>query len=266
MGQVFAGAGKYFASKRWMVVSCMLLLPAPGHAQHAGAAGMRVAGGQVAMTRPVAATRAAGNAQRVVVRANGLRPGSTVARRVRAGSAPLHGTSSSARLNNLQAFSTDMNVPGLGFDYPHLAAVNSGRSRRRTGFAPGGSFGFGGGFGGFLLSPEIIVENPQAVEEAQQTAEEQGGAPNVVADEREAQREYFPRTGTAPAPVKDQSQYVFVRRDGGLLFAVAYSWENGTLRYVTPEGLRKSVTQESLDMDATQQFNEQRGLSFRVPA
>jgi hypothetical protein len=30
--------------------------------------------------------------------------------------------------------------------------------------------------------------------------------------------------------------------------------------------LRRSVTQDSLDIDATQQFNEQRGLNFRSPA
>ena len=50
-----------------------------------------------------------------------------------------------------------------------------------------------------------------------------------------------------------------------LLFAVAYSWDNGTLRYVTRDGLRRSVTRDALDMDATQQFNEQRGLSFHLP-
>jgi hypothetical protein len=44
---------------------------------------------------------------------------------------------------------------------------------------------------------------------------------------------------------------------------VAYAWENETLRYVTSEGLRHSVARETLDLSATQQFNEQRGLSFR---
>ena len=38
------------------------------------------------------------------------------------------------------------------------------------------------------------------------------------------------------------------------------------LRYVTRDGIRRSVSRDSLDIDATQQFNEQRGLSFRVPA
>jgi hypothetical protein len=59
---------------------------------------------------------------------------------------------------------------------------------------------------------------------------------------------------------------VFVRRDGTLFFATAYAWENGTLRYITPEGLRRTVTRDKLDLDATQQFNDQRGLSFRSPA
>jgi hypothetical protein len=57
-----------------------------------------------------------------------------------------------------------------------------------------------------------------------------------------------------------------VRRDGTVFFAVAYAWENGTLRYVTSQGLRRTVTQDALDLDATRQFNEQRGLTFQLPA
>jgi hypothetical protein len=41
--------------------------------------------------------------------------------------------------------------------------------------------------------------------------------------------------------------------------------ESGNLDYVTQEGLRRSVALDTLDLNATQQFNEQRGLSFRVP-
>jgi hypothetical protein len=67
----------------------------------------------------------------------------------------------------------------------------------------------------------------------------------------------------APA---DNEPYVFVKRDGTVFFAVAYSWEKGTLRYITNEGLRRVVTQDALDLDATRQFNEQRGLNFRSPA
>ena len=68
------------------------------------------------------------------------------------------------------------------------------------------------------------------------------------------------------APQKPSESYVFVRRDGTLFFAVAYSWSDGTLNYVTQEGLRRSVGRDALDLDATQQFNEQRGLNFHSPA
>jgi hypothetical protein len=51
-----------------------------------------------------------------------------------------------------------------------------------------------------------------------------------------------------------------------VFFAVAYAWEQGTLRYITSQGLRRTVTQDALDLDATRQFNEQRGLNFRLPA
>jgi hypothetical protein len=70
-------------------------------------------------------------------------------------------------------------------------------------------------------------------------------------------------TSVAPA---DNDEFVFVRRDGTVFFAVAYSWEKETLRYITSEGLRHTVTLDALDMDATRQFNEQRGLNFRLPA
>ena len=166
------------------------------------------------------------------------------------------------------------NVPGLGFDYPHLAAVSpkGGQLGRNFRFRQTVPFGFGG----FLIStPEIYVDNPQAVAEAQETAAEQGDA-DAQAQFEAAQMQAY-RAGQqsvaqqappppAPEPAADPASYVFVMRDGAVVFAVAYSWDNGTLRYVTPEGQRKSVAADSLDMDATTQFNESRGLSFRVGA
>lgn len=164
-------------------------------------------------------------------------------------------------------------VPGLGFDYPHLAAISpkNGQLGRNFRFRQTVPFGFGG----FLIStPEIYVDNPQAVAEAQETAADQGDA-DAQAQFEAAQMQAY-RAGQqsvaqappppAPEPAADPSSYVFVMRNGGVVFAVAYSWDNGTLRYVTPEGQRKSVAADSLDMDATTQFNESRGLSFRVGA
>jgi len=39
----------------------------------------------------------------------------------------------------------------------------------------------------------------------------------------------------------------------------------GTLHYITSQGLPRTITKDTLDLDATRQFNEQRGLSFRLP-
>jgi len=67
------------------------------------------------------------------------------------------------------------------------------------------------------------------------------------------------------SPQSPSQAYVFVRRDGTVFFAVAYSWESGNLCYVTQEGMRRSVARDALDLNATQQFNEQRGLTFQIP-
>jgi hypothetical protein len=172
-------------------------------------------------------------------------------------------------LANLPLFPNSFNdSPGLGFDFSHLAAVNSGRSRSR--FHRGFGFDNGFGFSGFLLtSPEVIVEGPAGEGGQQPPIEEAVAANGASADNRSnLEDQFLPSTSSSiPAPPpRDEAEYVFVRRDGTLLFGVAFMWDHGTLRYVTRDGLRRSVPQEALDMDATQQFNEQRGVSFRLPA
>jgi len=158
-------------------------------------------------------------------------------------------------------------VPGLGFDFPHLAAINGNRQHHGHRFAGGAPFGFSG----FLLTPPVIVEEVQSTQPPQGALDEESAAENAADPERPhraraSQMAPEPERAGPPAPQRDVEEYVFVRRDGGLLFAVAYAWENGTLRYVTPDGLRRSIAKDSLDLSATQQFNEQRGLSFRSPA
>jgi hypothetical protein len=154
----------------------------------------------------------------------------------------------------------------LGFDYAHLAAVGSGRVFRnfRSRFDNGVQFGFGG----FLLSPEVIVEQ-QPVDYGPGAPEVNPNAVGPTADNGASlQDQFLPSSGIsgAPAPPRDTAEYVFVRRDGTLLFGVAFSWDHGTLHYITRDGVRRSISQDSLDIDATQQFNEQRGVSFRLPA
>lgn len=162
-------------------------------------------------------------------------------------------------------------VPGLGFDYPHLAAVSGNRRLHHDRFNNGFPFGFSG----FLLSPPVIVEQAPAAE-SEVGAEEPEATDEVSDDPSNAPRSRRhalvshqisePQPDVAAAPLPEAEQYVFVRRDGGLVFAIGYTWENGTLRYITPDGIRRSIGREALDLTATQQFNEQRGLNFHAPA
>ncbi len=168
-------------------------------------------------------------------------------------------------------------VPGLGFDYVHLAAVHpqqSGRHgfrNRNVGFFPFFDSGFllpyGYGYGYSDTSADDTYAS-NAVSAPQYSADAANDAQN---DDRRPSSRYGLQAATSPydvvvTPQKQSEQYVFVRRDGTVFFAVAYSWEAGNLFYVTQDGLRRSVTSDVLDLVATQQFNEQRGLTFRAPA
>ena len=177
-------------------------------------------------------------------------------------------------------FSDDSNVPGLGFDAVHVAATRGNRGHdREHGRERGNEFGvlfpfFGGGGYYVPTGPDMAVDaqgDGQAVEDAG----DQGGG-NDLPDDRPSDRPYGRRSDGAvsaerlpveqPAPQTDVAEYVFVRRDGTVFFAVAYTWDQGSLRYISSEGMKHSVSRDALDLKATQQFNEERGLRFRSPA
>ena len=159
-------------------------------------------------------------------------------------------------------------VPGLGFDAVHLAAVCGPDAFGGGRFGLGSSFFFPFFDGGFIATGPAAVAEDAAASEAQPSDDSEADARDRGRRARVAREEPAPvpvsQTGTTPAG--ETSEYVFVRRDGTVFFAVAYTWENGTLRYITSEGLRRNVSRDTLDLNATLQFNEQRGLNFRLPA
>lgn len=234
---------------------------APSGAMMSGMARPAIAVPHVAMhasppagTRMISGTPTAGGVRLVRTRSGAVvaRPSQRMNSRVR------NGGSSGAILSQ--------DVPGLGFDFPHFAATHPqgihDHDRNRQ-FA-GTFFPFFGGGGYYMpLIPEEVEEAPAAEAQHVDTSERepaQAARPRAM----EPPQNYAP--APQPAPEREADQYVFVRRDGTLFFAVAYAWENGTLRYISSEGLRHTVTADKLDLDATQQFNEQRGLNFRLPA
>jgi len=168
-----------------------------------------------------------------------------------------------------QEYSNDNSypTPGLGFDAAHFAAVHPGSSNGR-GRHPREFAAFFPFFdGGFLVAPQTIVEDELGADT--QAAD---STPQTDMPEPRQRLKYREQGGIAPSvdtvpqvPQRESEQYVFVRRDGTIIFAVGYTWDSGTLRYVTTEGFKRSVSMDSLDLDATRQFNEQRGLSFRLP-
>lgn len=243
-----------------------LAIPAFAAAQH-HAGGISFAPAPSGRT-VVAASRSASAAPRAIARSQAgvtttTRLGTPVARSGN-GVRVIH------RANNPFGFNGPdfQDVPGLGFDYPHLAAISGNRRLHNGRFAGNSPFGFGG----FLFGPSVVVEevpsaDSQAVApEEEIVADDPSDSPRPPRRPRMTQRASEPQAEAASAVQEDVQQYVFVRQDGSLVFAVAYAWENGTLRYITPDGIRRTMSRDSLDLNATQQFNEQRGLNFRLPA
>ncbi len=156
-------------------------------------------------------------------------------------------------------------TPGLGFDYAHFAAVHPSAGRRHF---TGGVVPFVGG--GIYIPYPMYMDNEAAAEPDEESAQSEDTPPETEQPGEEAVMPSDPGTvrsrahsSTASQP---DSEYVFVRRDGTVFFAVAFTFDSSDLHYITQEGFRKTVPLASLDLTATQQFNEQRGLSPRLPS
>src|SRR5260370_5746497 len=157
-------------------------------------------------------------------------------------------------------------APGLGFDAVHQAATcGSGP----VGFGSGGFQG--AGFFPFFDGGYSEPSSPGAVDEASAA---QAPEPEATdAEARQTDRRYrapepapTPAAESASSAPAESEQFVFVRRGGTGFFAGAEAWENGTFRYLTSQGLRRTGTPDALDLEATRQFNQQRGLNFQLPA
>jgi hypothetical protein len=151
-------------------------------------------------------------------------------------------------------------VPGLGFDYTHFFAVhpNWGKFQVSGVVLPG----WGGGF--YYPVPYYTESTPQEGQQENASANPQeSNVPMSAA----ATEEPVPTTGRSYsyAPVQPVEEYVFVKRDGTRIFAVAYSLAKDKLQYVTKEGLRRTLPLDLLDYDATIKSNEERGNTVTLP-
>jgi len=124
------------------------------------------------------------------------------------------------------------------------------------------------GFGGFYIPVPYYEPAAEQGEEAApsdvETSERadtsnQSDSNQQIAAEQPAAPEYYP-------PSEPIYEFVFVKRDGTKIFAVAYSLTKDKVQYVTREGLRRSLPLDSLDFGATQKSNEERGNSVNLPS
>lgn len=163
-------------------------------------------------------------------------------------------------------------VPGLGFDFAHLAAISRNlkvsdisvlTTAQRLALAQrlASLKSFSVPFFP-AASPVILLQQPPVVVVQQPAAEEIVEAerpPRIGPREAEA-------AARVPEPAHDAGEFVLVRLDGRLVFAVAFSTQGNELTYVTREGLRRSLRLTELDIDATRRMNEGRGTMIHLPA
>ena len=158
-------------------------------------------------------------------------------------------------------------VPGLGFDFPHLAAVSRGFQRRF------GGFGFRAGFPSFftpiffdslpLYYPFDTGAPDYYTEEAQQPQFVRPLPQPAPSPTEPAPRATAPQAPPPPPP--ELGQLILVRGDGQVLLAVAFTTNHGQLTYITREGLRRSFPVSELDKDATRQMNDANGTTVSLP-
>jgi hypothetical protein len=137
-----------------------------------------------------------------------------------------------------------------------------------------GRFGNGGvivpwGFGGgFYLPTPYYEPGPDDQGPPPPPADAYGPDQNGYNQQQSAVELQPQAPAAAPyyPPSEAVYEYVFVKRDGTKIFAVAYSLTKDNVQYVTKEGLRRTLPLSSLDFDATQKSNAERGNTINLPA
>jgi hypothetical protein len=159
-------------------------------------------------------------------------------------------------------------TPGLGFDYTHLAAVNSGLAVRAfidpvtqhelaiaqqlpqeqpVGFLP--TYYAPAAEGYAAPQPTVIVVQQPAPLPIPARAPAAAPAPRVAAP------------AAPPLPV---GKLYLVRRNGKTIQVIAFSQQDERIVYITTDGMRLSMSMDQLDIKATEQKNAERGTILHL--
>ncbi|HWQ03588.1 MAG TPA: hypothetical protein VNL38_03825, partial [Candidatus Nitrosotenuis sp.] len=172
-------------------------------------------------------------------------------------------------------------VPGLGFDYTHLAARDRNlpvralidpvtqhrfaleRQALRNAPAVAASPMI------FIpISNVVIVQQPPVVVIEPPPAAQSPGpvlAAGPAAPLSDAPAEISIEKILPPAPpVRELDEMLLIRRDGSALRVVAFSANTHRLTYITRDGARRTVALAEIDLDATALANEDRYVPLKI--
>lgn len=182
-------------------------------------------------------------------------------------------------------------VPGLGFDYEHLAAISGNLAEKalidpatmeelalaerfnRGGVGSSayilGGYGYGGG--------EIPVDNGDATDALAPPADpapqpapqiiilQQPAAPGASPAQSNGGTAARPENAQAAAvPLQEASDFLLVLKSGAMVSAVAFTRQGDQLIYVTKEGNRRTMSVATIDSDATSKINAARGTPLKL--
>jgi hypothetical protein len=157
-------------------------------------------------------------------------------------------------------------VPGFGFDFRHLAAVNENLDIRalidpvtqeRLALAERlleESEEIPVVFPAFASSPTVLVQSPPVIV-IQQPAP--AAAPSAEAPAAAA------AAAVPAAPPLPAGDLILVRKDGSEIRVAAFTQQGNQIVYITRKGDRRSITLAALDLDATVRANEANGTFVR---
>jgi len=168
-------------------------------------------------------------------------------------------------------------VPGPGFNFTHLAAINQdlgiralidpitqqelALAERLAREFPTPVF-FPTFFGGFGPEPAVIEQPPQQQQPPIIVLQQPAAAP---AEGTNVAQEPVARASEPEAPLPDAGEFILVKHDGTEISAVAFVRQGDEIAYVTRDGNRRFLPVSDLDPDATKMVNQDRGTSLQLP-
>lgn len=169
-------------------------------------------------------------------------------------------------------------VPGLGFDYQHLTAINQDllikaaidpvtqlklaearRFLRGSGFGGPGFFLWDGGVY-YPISDESAAPEPAP---AEQLAPQQAQQPQMIVVQAPPAQQAAGNSSEESTPLPDVGQFTLVLRNGTQLQAIAFTRTNDRIVYITADGNRRTIAVADLNPDETMRINEERGTPLQ---